>query len=42
MTGVTDPDILTGMILGAEGIPDIMVILNSPTGCKFYHGILLT
>jgi len=38
MTGVTDPDILTGMILGAEGIPDIMVILNSPTGCKFYHG----
>lgn len=38
MTGVTDPDILTGMILGAEGIPDIMVILNGPTGCKFYHG----
>lgn len=35
---VTPPDTLTGMILGAEGIPDIMVILNSPTGCKFYHG----
>jgi len=36
--GVTDPDVLTGMILGVEGIPDIMVIFNGPTGCKFYHG----
>jgi len=37
-SGVIEPDALTGMILGAEGIPDVAVLLNGPTGCKFYHG----
>ena len=37
-SGVIEPDALTGMILGAEGIPDMAVLLNGPTGCKFYHG----
>ena len=33
------PDSLTGLILGFEGIRNALVILNGPTGCKFYHSI---
>lgn len=34
------PDSLTGAILAIEGINDDAVLLNGPTGCKFYHGAL--
>ncbi len=34
------PDSLSGAILAAEGIRDAAVILNGPTGCKFYHGAI--
>jgi nitrogenase molybdenum-iron protein alpha/beta subunit len=34
----TFPDSLTGAVLAIEGIEDAAVILNGPTGCKFYHG----
>jgi nitrogenase molybdenum-iron protein alpha/beta subunit len=34
------PDGLTGAILAAEGIRDAAVLLNGPTGCKYYHGAL--
>ncbi len=34
------PDGFTGAILGVEGIRDAAVLLNGPTGCKFYHGAL--
>jgi nitrogenase molybdenum-iron protein alpha/beta subunit len=33
-----EPDGLTGAILAVEGIRDAAVLLNGPTGCKFYHG----
>jgi nitrogenase molybdenum-iron protein alpha/beta subunit len=36
-----DPDSLTGAILAVEGIRDAAVLLNGPTGCKFYHGALV-
>lgn len=32
------PDSLTGAIAAIEGIRDAAVLLNGPTGCKFYHG----
>ena len=31
------PDSLSGAIFAIEGIRDACVILNGPTGCKFYH-----
>jgi len=34
----TAPDALTGAVLAVEGIPDAAVLLNGPTGCKFFHG----
>ena len=34
----TAPDALTGAVLAIEGIPDAAVLLNGPTGCKFFHG----
>ncbi len=34
------PDGLTGAIAAVEGIYDAAVLLNGPTGCKFYHGAL--
>ncbi|MBR2547280.1 MAG: oxidoreductase [Eubacterium sp.] len=33
------PDSMTGLILGFEGIRNSLVILNGPTGCKFFHSI---
>lgn len=33
------PDSLSGLIFGFEGIKNALVILNGPTGCKFYHSI---
>lgn len=36
-TGNILPDSLTGAIFAIEGIADGCVILNGPTGCKFYH-----
>ncbi len=32
------PDGFTGAITAIEGIKDAAVLLNGPTGCKFYHG----
>lgn len=34
------PDSLTGSIFAIEGIKDACVILNGPTGCKFYHSAI--
>lgn len=31
------PDSFSGIIFGLEGITDSLVILNGPTGCKYYH-----
>ncbi len=41
-TWTTDirPDGFTGAVLAAEGIRDAAVLLNGPTGCKYYHGAL--
>ncbi|MCL2339601.1 MAG: oxidoreductase [Actinomycetia bacterium] len=36
-TASTTPDALTGAIFAIEGIADAAVVLNGPTGCKFYH-----
>lgn len=33
-----EPDALTGALMAIEGITDARAVLNSPTGCKFYHG----
>ena len=30
------PDSITGMIFAAEGIRNVIVLLNGPMGCKFY------
>ncbi|WP_094229089.1 nitrogenase component 1 [Methanolobus psychrotolerans] len=30
-------DAFTGSLLAVEGITDAIVLLNGPTGCKFYH-----
>lgn len=34
------PDGFTGAIMAAEGIRNAAVLLNGPTGCKFYHGAM--
>ena len=34
------PDSLTGAIFAVEGIKDACVVLNGPTGCKFYHSAI--
>jgi nitrogenase molybdenum-iron protein alpha/beta subunit len=34
------PDSFTGAIMAAEGVKDGAVLMNGPTGCKFYHGTL--
>jgi nitrogenase molybdenum-iron protein alpha/beta subunit len=34
------PDSLTGAIMAIEGVRDAAVLLNGPTGCKFYHGAI--
>ena len=31
------PNSLSGLIFGFEGINNTVVLLNGPTGCKFYH-----
>jgi nitrogenase molybdenum-iron protein alpha/beta subunit len=31
------PDSLSGVIFALEGVPGSVVLLNGPTGCKFYH-----
>ena len=36
-TAVTAPDSLTGIILALEGVEHSQVLLNGPTGCKYYH-----
>ncbi|MDR2491988.1 MAG: hypothetical protein LBD25_00780 [Coriobacteriales bacterium] len=33
----TFPDSLTGAIFAFEGVADAAVVLNGPTGCKFFH-----
>ncbi|MCP4118818.1 MAG: hypothetical protein GY737_26175 [Desulfobacteraceae bacterium] len=32
------PDSFTGAVMAVESIRDAAVLLNGPTGCKFYHG----
>ena len=34
------PDSLSGLIFGFEGIRNVLVLLNGPTGCKYYHSSL--
>ena len=34
------PDGFSGAITAVEGIRDAAVLLNGPTGCKYYHGAL--
>ena len=34
------PDGFTGAIMAVEGIRDAAVLLNGPTGCKFYHAAM--
>lgn len=36
LTSIT-PDSFSGLIFGFEGIENVVVLLNGPTGCKFYH-----
>lgn len=31
------PDALTGMIFALEGMRNVVVLLNGPMGCRFYH-----
>ena len=40
LPGSLCPDSLTGAIAAIEGVRDAAVLLNGPTGCKFYHGAL--
>ncbi len=35
--GAIAPDSVTGMIFALEGISRVLVILNGPMGCRFYH-----
>lgn len=37
LSGIT-PDRLSGILFALEGIRGAVVLLNGPTGCKFYHG----
>ncbi len=39
LTNIT-PDSFSGMIFAGEGIKNAVVLLNGPTGCKFYHGAI--
>lgn len=39
-TASTTPDSLTGAIFAIEAIADAAVVLNGPTGCKFYHSAI--
>ena len=34
------PDSFSGLIFGFEGIKNSAVLLNGPTGCKFYHSAI--
>lgn len=34
------PDSFSGALFAVEGINDAVVILNGPTGCKFYHSAI--
>ena len=36
LTNIT-PDSFSGLVFAFEGIKDTIVLLNGPTGCKFYH-----
>ena len=36
LTNIT-PDSISGIIFAFEGLKDTVVLLNGPTGCKFYH-----
>ncbi len=35
------PDSFSGMIFALEGIKKVLVLLNGPSGCKFYHSALV-
>ena len=34
------PDSISGILFGLSGIEGAMVLLNGPTGCKFYHAAI--
>ena len=36
LTSIT-PDSFSGLIFGFEGVKNAVVLLNGPTGCKYYH-----
>lgn len=36
LTNIT-PDSFSGLLFGLEGIRNTIVLMNGPTGCKFYH-----
>lgn len=36
LTSIT-PDSLSGLVFAFEGIKNTIVLMNGPTGCKFYH-----
>ena len=38
--GRPQPDSLSGAIFALEGVKGTTVLLNGPTGCKYYHGAL--
>jgi nitrogenase molybdenum-iron protein alpha/beta subunit len=40
LSAAVQPDSLTGVIMAIEGICDAAVLLNGPTGCKFFHGAI--
>ena len=35
-----EPDSLQGLIFALEGTEGLTVLLNGPTGCKYYHGAI--
>lgn len=40
LTSIT-PDSFSGLIFGFEGVRDSVLLLNGPTGCKYYHSSMV-
>jgi len=34
------PDSFSGLVFAMEGIDNTVVLINGPTGCKFYHSAI--
>jgi nitrogenase molybdenum-iron protein alpha/beta subunit len=39
-TASITPDSFSGAVFAIEGVADAVVVLNGPTGCKFYHSAI--